>query len=516
MLDKNLVEQLKPHFSTIESRIEFALHSSGHPKQNELEDMLSSIVALSDNLSIRRADIQADIPSFSISKDGAASGVSFVGIPGGHEFTSLVLAVLNADGKGKLPDESVKRRVDALAKPVSLRTFVSLSCTNCPDVIQGLNQLALLSDKVAHTFIDGELVPEEVKRLGIQGVPAVFEDDKLLHVGKANLAELLEMLESHVGIEETGDAPLESELFDVVVLGGGPAGVAAAVYSARKGQKTALVAKRIGGQVNDTLGIENFISVPYTEGPKLSASLDDHLKQYPVSQFLHRNIMHVADGSEKRVHLQGGDVVRGKQLIVATGAAWRNLGVPGEREYLGRGVAYCPHCDGPFFKGKDVAVIGGGNSGVEAAIDLAGICSKVVVIEFADELKADTVLVNRLKTLTNVDVITNARTTAILGNNKKVTGIEWMDRATEKTNARDLDGVFVQIGLVPNSDMVKDVVALNPYGEIEVDGHGRTNVAGIYAAGDVTTVPYKQIVISMGDGAKASLAAFEDNMRKSA
>ena len=514
MLDKELVEQLKPHFAKIESKIGFAVRASVHDKQAELREMLDAMAALSENLSVEVSSVAADVPTFELQKDGVSTGVIFAGIPGGHEFTSLVLAVLNADGKGKLPDESVRRRVGALARPATLRTFVSLSCTNCPDVVQGLNQLAFMSDKVSHVFVDGELVPDEVKRLGIQGVPAVFEGDVLLHVGKADISELLDVLESHVGIVEDTALVTESERFDVAVLGGGPAGVAAAVYSARKGLNTALVAKRIGGQVNDTLGIENLISVPYTEGANLSAALDEHLTQYPVTRFLHRNITEVTDGEEKRVHLQGGEVVRAKQLIVATGAAWRHLGVPGENEYLGRGVAFCPHCDGPFFKGKAVAVIGGGNSGVEAAIDLAGICSAVTVVEFTDELKADTVLIDRLKTLSNVKVVTGARTTAIQGNGEKVTGLEWVDRSTDETHAETLDGVFVQIGLVPNSDMLRGVVALNRFGEVEVDSHGRTSVEGIYAAGDVTTVPFKQIVISMGDGAKASLAAFEDQMRK--
>ncbi len=517
MLDSALVAQLKPHFETLSSRIEFQVHTTDHGKQGELVEMLDGLSGLSDNLLVSLSDEISPVPRFDIRIDGKATGIRFSGVPGGHEFTSLVLAILNGDKKGKLPDEGVKQRVRLFGNKASLRTFVSLSCTNCPDVVQALNQIALISDGISHEFVDGELVPDEVKRLGIQGVPAVFEGDHLLHVGKADLPALLEMLESHLGVAAAESAEVrESGLFDMVVVGGGPAGVAAAVYAARKGQKTALVARKIGGQVNDTLGIENLISVPYTEGPKLSAALDDHLRRYPVSLFLNRNVMSVENGEDFRVRLQGNEVVRGAQLIVATGAVWRQLGVPGEQEYLGRGVAFCPHCDGPFFKGKKVAVIGGGNSGVEAAIDLAGICSEVLLVEFSDALKADEVLVNKLNTLPNIKVQTSARTTSIEGNGQKVTGLTWMDRDTESTSSAALDGVFVQIGLVPNSDMVKDVVERNAFGEIVVDTEGRTSVPGIYAAGDVTTVPYKQIVISMGDGAKAALAAFEDHLRSGA
>lgn len=516
MLDSALIDQLKPHFETLSSRIELQVHVSDHAKQEELVEMLDGLSELSSNLMVSHSDEVSPVPRFDVHIDGEPTGIRFSGVPGGHEFTSLVLAILNADKKGKLPDEGVQQRVRSLGNKASLRTFVSLSCTNCPDVVQALNQITLISDGISHEFVDGELVPDEVKRLGIQGVPAVFEGDHLLHVGKADLTALLEMLESHLGVAEESAEVRESGLFDVVVVGGGPAGVAAAVYAARKGQKTALVARKIGGQVNDTLGIENLISVPYTEGPKLSAALDDHLRQYPVTLFLNRNVMSVENGEDFRVRLQGNEVVRGAQLIVATGAVWRQLGVPGEQEYLGRGVAFCPHCDGPFFKGKKVAVIGGGNSGVEAAIDLAGICSEVLLVEFSDALKADEVLVNKLNSLPNVRVQTNARTTSIDGNGQKVTGLSWMDRDTESTSSAELDGVFVQIGLVPNSDMVKDVVERNASGEIVVDTEGRTSVPGIYAAGDVTTVPYKQIVISMGDGARAALAAFEDHMRSGA
>jgi len=353
-----------------------------------------------------------------------------------------------------------------------------------------------------------------VQALNIQGVPSVFAGETLLHVGKASLGELLEKLEEEFGHEEAAASALPVREFDVLVLGGGPAGVSAAIYSARKGLRTALVAQRVGGQVLDTLGIENLISVPYTQGAHLAADLAKHLASYPVEVLEHRKVERVLDGPLKEVHLQGGEVLKAESLIVATGAKWRELGVPGEKEYLGRGVAFCPHCDGPFYKGRRVAVIGGGNSGVEAAIDLAGICAHVTLVEFGAELKADRVLVDNLKKLPNVDIVVNGRTQEVLGNGEGVTGLRLQDRTSEELQTVALDGVFVQIGLAPNSAPLKDLVKTNPHGEIIIDERGRTSTPGIYAAGDVTTVPFKQIVVAMGEGAKAALTAFEDRIRK--
>jgi NADH-dependent peroxiredoxin subunit F len=358
-----------------------------------------------------------------------------------------------------------------------------------------------------------------VEQLGLQGVPAVFAGDKLVHVGKGTFAQLVEVLETELGRDEgagAGVQPVTRE-FDVVVLGGGPAGVSAAIYTARKGLRTAIVAQRFGGQLQDTLGIENLIGTTYTEGARLSAELEKHARSYPIELLEHRRVERVVDeGPEKELLIQGGERIRARTLVVATGAKWRELGVTGEKEYLGRGVAFCPHCDGPFYKGRPVAVIGGGNSGVEAAIDLAGICSHVTLLEFADELKADAVLVRNLQSKSNVKVITSARTTEVLGDGSKVHGLRYEDRKSKELADLSLDGVFVQIGLSPNSGVVADLVELNRFGEIVVDAKGRTSRPGIYAAGDVTTVPFKQIVVALGDGAKAALTAFEDRMRAEA
>jgi alkyl hydroperoxide reductase subunit F len=375
--------------------------------------------------------------------------------------------------------------------------------------------MAVFHGDLRHSTVDGAIATEEVTRLGIQAVPTVYAGDKLLHVGKSTLAELLDELEESFGATDTEHATASSEkkAYDVVVIGGGPAGVSAAIYSARKGLKTAVVAQKLGGQVQETLGIENMVSVPYTEGPKLAADLDKHLRSYPVDLLEHRRVERIVIGESKEILLKGGEVLTTDAIIMATGAKWRELGIPGEKEYLGRGVAFCPHCDGPFYKGRKVAVVGGGNSGVEAAIDLAGICSHVTLVEFLDVLKADAVLVKKLHSLPNVDVILSARVTEIAGSGEKVTGLKYNDRTSDTPREISLDGVFVQIGLVPNSSIAKDLVDVNRFGEIVIDAKCRTSAPGIYAAGDVTTVPFKQIVIAMGEGAKAALSAFEDRMR---
>jgi alkyl hydroperoxide reductase subunit F len=390
-----------------------------------------------------------------------------------------------------------------------------LSCTNCPDVVQALNQMALIHGDFRHELIDGELAEADIEALGIQGVPAVVHGNRIVHVGRANFAELLETLEGALGREVLPEAVAQPpQQYDVVVLGGGPAGSSAAIYSARKGLRTALVAQRLGGQVQETVGIENLISVPYTEGRRLAADLEKHLRAYAIDLLDNRKVEQVIEhGKQKEVRLQGGEILHTDALIIATGAKWRELGVPGEKDYLGRGVAFCPHCDGPFYKGKRVAVIGGGNSGVEAGIDLGGICSHVTLLEFAEQLKADEVLVKNLKSLPNVTIITNARTTEVVGNGQTVTALRYQDRTSEKMHEVALDGVFVQIGLVPNSALARELVATNRMGEILIDERCRTNKPGIYAAGDVSSVPFKQIVIAMGEGAKAALTAFEDRIR---
>lgn len=515
MLDSSIFEQLKAHFANLESDYVFSVCPSEHPSQAELMDLLQSLASASPKLRVVEQGPTVPEVQFELLKDGAPTGIRFRAVPGGHEFTSLVLAVLNADGKGKLPDAAIARRIKSLQGPIDLRTYISLSCTNCPDVVQALNQMALIHGDLRHSMVDGGIATDEVTRLGIQAVPTVYAGDKPIHVGKSTLAELLEVLEETFGVAPSGEnaAPTEKKAYDVVVIGGGPAGISAAIYSARKGLRTAVVAQKVGGQVQETLGIENLVSVTYTEGPKLAADLANHLKSYPVELLEHRRVERIVNADAKEISLKGGEVLTAATIILAMGAKWRELGIPGEKEYLGRGVAFCPHCDGPFYKGKRIAVIGGGNSGVEAAIDLAGICQHVTLVEFLDVLKADSVLVKKLKSLPNVDIIVNARATEIVGGGQSVTALKYRDRPTDEEREVTLDGVFVQIGLVPNSSIAKDIVDTNRFGEIVIDAKCRTSTPGIYAAGDVTTVPFKQIVIAMGEGAKAALSAFEDRMR---
>tara|TARA_B110001454_G_scaffold219057_1_gene249580 strand:- start:14825 stop:16393 length:1569 start_codon:yes stop_codon:yes gene_type:complete len=518
MIDQDMKEQLKTVFEKLEGNVELAVDLSQHADQAELLDLLEGVASTSDKITVTKnlnPGMQSLIPRFKVRHNGKPTGITFSGIPSGHEFTSLILAVLNADHKGKMPDPILADRIKRLKGPIKLRTFISLTCENCPDVVQALNQMAILNPNIEHEMIDGGYAEDDVKRLNIQGVPSVVSADELIHSGRISFLDLLVKLENEFG---SNDAPVDQKPrdlgdFDVVVVGGGPAGVSAAIYAVRKGLKTALITEKIGGQVQETRGIENLISVTYTEGPQLAGQLAQHLAAYPVQLLEHRRVKTVhKDGSPKLVELESNETLRTKALIVATGAKWRELGVPGEKEYIGRGVAFCPHCDGPFYKGKKVAVVGGGNSGVEAAIDLAGIVREVVLIEYNESLKADQILVNKLKTLSNVTILTNAKTKQILGDGQKVNALEFEDRASKELKKVELDGVFVQIGLLPNSQFLKDVVELTPYGEIVVDNKGRTSTKGIYAAGDVTTTPYKQIIIAMGEGAKAGLAAFEDTM----
>lgn len=520
MIDQDLKTQLSEVFSAIKSQVQLVYDESQHEKQEELLEMLRAVAETSNQIRVVSSQENSPIPTFMLKAGEKQTGIRFKGIPGGHEFTSFVVAILNAAGLGKLPDASLVRRIKNIKAGLNVRTYISLSCENCPEVVQALNQFALAHGDFRHTMIDGEFVQEELARLNVQGVPSVFVDNELIHVGKATVAELLSKFEEKFALPggSSAEQPTDLGAFDVVVVGGGPAGAAAAIYSVRKGLKTALIAERIGGQMLDTKGIENFTSVTYTEGVELSAQLDKHVRNYPVTVLEHRRVRLVEknEGTRHKIHLDGGEFLVTEALIVATGAKWRELHVPGEKEYLGRGVAFCPHCDGPYYKGKRVAVIGGGNSGVEAAIDLSGICSHVTLVEFSDKLKADAVLIEKLKSIKNVDVVSYAKTKAIAGDGKTVVGLEYEDRHSGELKKVDLDGVFVQIGLSPNSTFVKDVVNTNVYGEIVVDPRGRTSTPGIYAAGDVTTTPYKQIVIAMGDGAKAALAAFEDRMRSGA
>lgn len=517
MLDAALIEQLKTVFAPIENEIELTYIDNGHAEQKDLLSMLNDVASTSSKISVRKSEIKASSnqsPEFYISKNKKPTGVVFKGIPDGHEFTSLILAILNTDGKGKFPDQSLINRIKNIKGPVEVKTFISLTCENCPDVVQALNQMALFHDNFKHEMVDGQYFQDEIKQLGIQGVPSVVANNKMIHSGRAQLLDLITKLEETFGKQEAQLSAAEQDLgeFDVVVVGGGPAGASAAIYSARKGLKTAIIAEKVGGQVQETRGIENLISVVYTEGPQLAAQLAQHIASYPIQLLEHRRVAKVDTKNNNQITLEGGEHLKAKQIIIATGAKWRELNVEGEKDYLGRGVAYCPHCDGPFYKGKKVAVIGGGNSGVEAAIDLAGIVKEVVVFEFNDQLKADKVLVDKLNSLPNASVITSARTNKVIGDGQKVNALEYEDRNTKEMKKIDLDGVFVQIGLLPNSQFVKGVLETTKFGEIVVDNKGRTSAKGIYAAGDVTTTPYKQIIISMGEGAKAALAAFEDRM----
>ncbi|MBC7531656.1 MAG: alkyl hydroperoxide reductase subunit F [Oligoflexus sp.] len=513
MLDAAIKQQLDTLFQSLNHKIEFVVDSSGHDKQAELVGMLDDVAATSGDLQVTHSNVHSPTPRFAIHRDGKATGIVFQGVPGGHEFTSLILAVLNAARKGKLPDSGLVDRIQRVS-PIEVRTYVSLSCEQCPAIVQAFNQIALAHGGIKHTMIDGGHVPDELKELGIQGVPSVWVGDEMIHSGRGTLAELITRLEEKF-VDKT-QAPKVKDLghFGVAVLGGGPAGASAAIYSVRKGIKTLLVAEKLGGQVQETKGIENLVSVIYTEGPELASNLYKHLKAYPVEILEHRRVVMIEDQvAKKLVRLDSGEFFSCDSLIVATGAKWRELGIPGEKEYIGRGVAFCPHCDGPYYKDKKVAVIGGGNSGVEAAIDLAGIAREVVLFEYLDTLKADEVLIQKLKSLPNISIVTSAKTSHVVGNGDRVIGMKYLNRASEDEHHIDLDGIFVQIGLSPNSAIVKDLVEVNRFGEIMVDVKGRTSLSGIYAAGDVTTVPYKQIVIAMGEGAKVALTAFEDRMR---
>lgn len=523
MLNNQILEALKGYTAKMQKTVTFVLQTGEHSKRNELKEFLTSFVSVSDKLQLEERDLSGQVRSpisFILEVDGDSgredTGIRFSGIPSGHEFNSLVLAVLQAAGSPVKLDESLKKMVANVQQEMNFEVFISLSCHNCPDVVQALNQFALLNPNIKTEMIDGGLFQDMVKERDIQGVPSVYMNGELFANGKVTAAELIDkLLEKDPSIAQA-NADEQMPLQDVVVIGGGPAGVGAAIYSARKGLKVTLIADRIGGQVKDTMGIENLISVPKTTGPELSGALQQHLNDYDVTVKEHLRVTDIEQGDIKSVTLSSGEVIDSKTLIIATGAKWRELGIPGEKENIGNGVAYCPHCDGPFFKGKDVAVIGGGNSGIEAALDLAGIVKSVTVFEFMPELKADKVLVDQAEARDNITILRNVATKEIHSENGKVSAIEYQDRATEALHSLKLDGVFVQIGLVPNSKFLGDVVELTRFGEVVINEKCETSQPGIYACGDVTTVPYKQIVVAMGEGAKASLASFEYLLANSA
>ena len=519
MLDQDIITQLKGIFANLQGQYEFVVNGlKDRTETKNMEEFVRDFASSSQALEVRVVDTptEENAPVLELWKDGNPTGVSFCGIPNGHEFTSLILAVLNAAGQGKnLPDDALRRRIEHLQGPVKLQTFVSLTCTNCPDVVQALNIVALINPAFSNTTIDGAVTPDMVKAYNIQSVPTVYANGELLHVGRSDLGELVGKLEQKFGsAAEPGAVDGTARGFDAIVVGGGPAGAAAAIYLARKGLQTAVVAGRIGGQVKDTTDIENLISVPLTTGTALAADLRRHLEQYDITILDNRKVKDCnLDGFPKSIITDGNETFEAPIVVVATGASWRRLGIPGEEEYIGRGVAFCTHCDAPFYAGKRVAVVGGGNSGIEAAIDLAGIASHVDVFEFLDGLKADEVLQKKLATFDNVEVHLSSAVSEVEGNGSKVTGIKVTDRKTDKVDHYDVEGVFVQIGLSANSAPFSGQLKTNRVGEIITDRLGRTEIAGVYAAGDVTDIAYKQIVIAMGEGAKAALSAVDDRMR---
>ena len=511
MLDANIKTQLKAYLEKLVAPIELVASLDGSAKSQEMRALLEDIASLSDKVFLLENGINARRPSFSIGRVGEPARIHFAGLPMGHEFTSLILALLQASGYPPKFSEEQIAAIRALKGPYRFETYISLSCHNCPDVVQAMNSLAALNQDVQAVMIDGALYQDEVNSRGIMAVPSVYLNGEPFGNGRMAIEDVLAKLDT--GAAERDAAKLaEQAPFDVLVVGGGPAAAAAAVYAARKGIRTGVLAERFGGQVLDTLAIENLISVPHTEGPALARALETHVREYAVDIMnLQRAeaLIPGAAGSFHELRIANGAVLKAKAIILATGARWRELNVPGEQEYRGKGVAYCPHCDGPLFKGKHVAVIGGGNSGVEAAIDLAGIVGHVTLLEFGDTLRADAVLQAKLMSLPNATIIKGAQTTEIIGSGGKVNGLVYTDRATGQSQTIALEGVFVQIGLLPNTDWLKGVVNLSRFGEIEVDARGQTSLPGVFAAGDCTTVPYKQIVIAMGEGAKASLAAFD-------
>ena len=520
MIDQSLLDAVKTYSENMTRPITFIIGNGDHNKRAELIDFLSKIAGTTDKINFDATVTDDSLPSpisFKIVShvNGAMTdtGIVFSGIPGGHEFTSLILAILQAGGHTLKLDESIQKLIKRFNKPLHFQTYVSLSCHSCPEVVQALNQFALLNDNISNEMIDGALFQEQVDANNIQGVPAVFLNGKPFANGLIDTAKLIGKLQEQFPdlLAEADDDAEQLEQQDVTIIGAGPAGVAAAIYTARKGLKVTMVADRIGGQVKDTQDIENLISVPLTTGSELSANFEKHLREYDITLKEHVSVKEISETQDEnyRIHLNTGETFETRSIILATGAQWRKLGVPGEEENIGKGVAFCAHCDGPFFKGKEIAVVGGGNSGIEAALDLAGIVKHVTVLEFADDLKADQVLINKAKEKDNIEFITGAATQEIKATDGKVTSIVYQDRSTGDTHERDLAGVFVQIGLVPNTEFVKGFVDLNRFGEIEIDERCRTDRKGIFACGDVTTVPFKQINIAMGEGSKAALSAFE-------
>ncbi len=513
MLDDSIKGQLSSYFERITQPIELIASLDDSQGAADIRELVTEVAAVApDKITVRLDGNFERKPSFQITRVGHDMGVHFAAVPMGHEFTSLLLALLWAGGHPPKAEPELIEQIKALDGDYRFDTFMSLTCHNCPDVVQAMNLMAVLNPRVRAVAIDGGLFQAEVEERQIMAVPSVFLNGAMFGNGRMELGEILAKVDTGAAARDAARLS-EKAPYEVLIIGGGPAGAAAAVYAARKGIRTGIVAERFGGQTMDTMGIENFISVQHTEGPKFAAALEAHVRQYEVDVITLQRVAKlepaVQAGGYATVTLDNGGVLKGRTVILATGARWRNINVPGEQEYKTKGVAYCPHCDGPLFKGKDVAVIGGGNSGVEAAIDLAGVVKSVTLLEFADQLRADQVLVDKLKSLPNVDIHVNAQTTQVSGDGQKMNGLHYTDRVSGQAHQLDLAGVFVQIGLVPNTEFLKGTVELSKFGEIIVDDKCRTSVPGIFAAGDATTVPFKQIIIATGEGSTAALSAFD-------
>jgi alkyl hydroperoxide reductase subunit F len=511
MLDANLKTQLKAYMENIRRPVELVAALDDSKGSRDLEELLQEISDLSDKVGWTRKD-DARAPSFAITTPEADISLRFAGLPLGHEFTSLVLALLQVGGHPPKVAPEVIEQIKSLEGTFEFETYFSLSCQNCPDVVQALNMMAVLNPNIRHTAIDGALFKDEVDARQVMAVPTVYLNGEVFGSGRMEVEQILAKLDTGAQ-KKMAEKISQKEPFDVLVVGGGPAGAAGAIYAARKGIRTGIAAERLGGQVLDTMGIENLISVPYTEGPKLASAMETHIKEYDIDvmnlQIAAKFVPAKEEGGLHEIVLENGASLKTRSLILAPGARWRQMGVPGEEEYRNKGVAYCPHCDGPLFKGKRVAVIGGGNSGVEAAIDLAGLVAHVTLIEFDTQLRADAVLQNKLRSLPNVTIITSAITTEVLGDGAKVNGLIYKNRNTDESHEVALEGIFVQIGLVPNTEWLRGSIEQSERGEIVTDMRAQTSVPGVFAAGDATTTPYKQIVISMGEGAKAALSAFD-------
>jgi len=516
MLDANLQSQLKTYLERVTRPIQITAHADDGAKSQEMLELLETLVSLSSQITLDvRRDGAERTPSFALTTPGQDIHLAFAGLPMGHEFTSLVLALLQVGGHPSKATAEVIEQVQGLEGEYRFETYFSLSCQNCPDVVQALNLAAVLNPRIQHVAIDGGLFPAEVEARQIMSVPTVYLNGEVFDQGRMNLEQIVAKLDTGSAKRDAAKIAAKAP-YDVLVIGGGPAGAAAAIYAARKGIRTGVAAERFGGQVLDTMAIENFISVKETEGPKLAMALEQHVREYDVDIMnLQRasGLVPAGDDGLVEIKLENGASLKSRSVILSTGARWRQMNVPGEDQYRNKGVAYCPHCDGPLFKGKRVAVIGGGNSGVEAAIDLAGIVTHVTLLEFDDKLRADEVLQKKLRSLGNVTIITSALTQEVLGDGQKVNGLVYRDRVGGDAHRVELEGIFVQIGLLPNTEWLKDAVALSPRGEVVIDDRGQTSVPGVFAAGDCTTVPYKQIIIAMGAGSTAALSAFDHLIR---